>query len=50
VYIEGDFGGFDAVVKPSSDYECEFQAWDVDNQEWITVYGWNCTVTPLEHM
>ena len=34
--------GFDLylLVKPGTDFEDTFRAWDTDNQEWVRVNGW----------
>ena len=29
------------LVKPETDLDSSFKAWDTDNQEWIRVNGWN---------
>lgn len=28
------------LVKPGTDFESTFKAWDTDNQEWLMVNGW----------
>lgn len=28
------------LVKPTTDFESTFKAWDTDNQEWLKVNGW----------
>lgn len=28
------------LIKPDTDYDSSFKAFDTDNQEWITVHGW----------
>ena len=35
------------LVKPSTDLDGIFKAWDTDNQQWLTVYGWNFTSEEL---
>ena len=32
------------LVKPNTDFEGHFRAWDMDAQEFITVTGWMFTV------
>ena len=29
------------LVKPETDLDSSFKAWDTDNQEWLRVNGWN---------
>lgn len=43
VYVEADFGGFAALVRPDVDLDDTFKAFDTDNQEWLMVNGWICT-------
>jgi hypothetical protein len=40
-------GGLDLylLVKPDTDFEDTFKAWDTDNQEFILVNGWLFTIT-----
>jgi len=43
------------LVRPDTDFESTFKAWDTDNQEWIKVNGWLygvaiTTVDPLFHV
>ena len=40
VYLEGDYGGFAALIRPDADLDDRFTAFDTDNQEWLTVNGW----------
>ena len=28
------------LVRPDTDFESAFRAWDTDNQEWLRVNGW----------
>lgn len=28
------------LVKPDTDYDSRFKAWDMDQQEWVGVNGW----------
>ena len=28
------------LVRPNTDFESTFKAWDTDNQEWLRVNGW----------
>ncbi len=28
------------LVRPDTDFESTFKAWDTDNQEWLYVNGW----------
>lgn len=46
--VEGDHGGFAALIKPDTDLDSSFRAFDTDNQEWVTVNGWLCTITDCE--
>lgn len=48
VMIDGDFGGFCGLVKPDTDYDSRFKAFDTDNQEWIMVNGWMCSIEDME--
>ena len=34
------------LVKPDTDLDSTFKAWDCDDQEWIMVNGWLCTFEP----
>lgn len=29
------------LIKPDTDLDSRFKAWDTDNQEWLIVNGWN---------
>lgn len=40
VYLEGDYGGFAALIEPDADLDDRFRAFDTDNQEWVDVSGW----------
>tara|TARA_R110000824_G_scaffold66435_1_gene172435 strand:+ start:809 stop:1000 length:192 start_codon:yes stop_codon:yes gene_type:complete len=48
VYMEG--GGYDLflLVKPRTDLDGEFKAWDTDCQEFIKVSGWMFTIVEEE--
>lgn len=37
-----DIGGsyFAALIRPGTDLDCSFKAFDTDNQEWLRVSGW----------
>lgn len=48
VYIEGGCNGFAALIKPDTDLDDRFRAFDTDNQEWLNVNGWNCLIEDLE--
>lgn len=47
VYIEGGCSGFEAIIQADQDLDSEFLAWDVGNQEWVKVSGWNCDISEL---
>ena len=32
------------LVRPDTDFDSTFKAWDTDNQEWIRVNGWLFTI------
>lgn len=34
------------MVKPGTDFDSAFKAWDTDNQEWLTVNGWLFSIEP----
>lgn len=44
VQIEGLDGGFEGLVRPTSDLDGLFMAYDLDNAEWVRVTGWNCSI------
>lgn len=31
---------FEALVKPSTDFDSTFRCYDVDNSQWLLVNGW----------
>jgi hypothetical protein len=35
---------FAALIKPDTDFDERFKAFDTDNQEMIAVNGWNCII------
>ena len=35
---------FAALVKPETDLDSTFRAFNTDEQEWVTVNGWNCDI------
>ena len=35
------------LVKPDTDFDSTFKAWDTDEQEFITVNGWLFVVEPI---
>lgn len=35
------------LIKPNTDLDSRFKAWDTDNQEWIMVNGWLFADNPL---
>lgn len=41
-HIIGDCeqGGCAMLIKPDTDYDSSFKAFDTDSQEWITVHSW----------
>lgn len=43
VQAESNNGEFSLalLIKPDTDLEEAFKAWDIDNQEYIHVFGWN---------
>ncbi len=48
VYIEGGCEGFEALIKPDTELDDRFRAFDTDNSEWMNVNGWNCLIENLE--
>ncbi len=42
------FHEFPIRVKPEQCLDEEFLAWDIENEEWLTVKGWNCTFEEYE--
>lgn len=40
VYIDGGMEGFEGLIKPDTDLDGQFKAWDLDEGEWLTVSGW----------
>lgn len=48
VLIEGGCSGFAALIKPDTDLDDRFRAFDTDNQEWMNVNGWACDIEDLE--
>jgi hypothetical protein len=36
------------LTKPGTDFGERFKAWDIDEQEWVTVNGWLFTVETSE--
>lgn len=44
VSIEGGCSGFVALVKPDTDLDDRFKAFDIDNNEWVWVNGWACDI------
>ena len=47
--VVADNGEFTLIllVKPDTDFDSAFDAWDIDDQEWLTVNGWFFEVTDL---
>lgn len=48
VLIEGGLQSFAALIKPDTDLDGRFKAFDTDDQEWLFVNGWNVSVEDLE--
>jgi hypothetical protein len=44
VLAESDAVTLELLVKPETDFDDRFKAWDVDGQEFIRVNGWLFTV------
>jgi hypothetical protein len=36
------------LVKPDTDYDSTFRAWDMDAQEFVTLNGWLWSIEPAE--
>jgi len=50
VLIESGDGcaSFAALIKPDTDLDSQFKAFDTDNQEWLFVNGWTCLIEDCE--
>lgn len=46
VVAESDAHTLFLLVRPDTDYDSTFKAWDTDNQEFIRVNGWLFTIEP----
>lgn len=46
VVATSDVYEFYLLVKPDTDYDSAFKAWDMDAQEFIRVNGWLFSVEP----
>ena len=44
VLIEREHDEFAALVKPDTDFDDRFKAFDIDNNEWLWVNGWACDI------
>lgn len=42
VMVEHGIGELHLFVKPDTDFDGRFKAYDADNCEWIMVNGWMC--------
>ncbi len=40
VFASSDGCDLYLLVKPDTDFDDRFKAWDSDNQEWLMVNGW----------
>lgn len=40
VLLEGEGASFAALIKPDTDLDGTFEAFDTDNQEWLMISGW----------
>jgi len=36
------------LVKPDADLDGTFRAWDCDEQEWLSVNGWNFNINDVD--
>ena len=45
VVATSDNGELYLLVKPGTDFDSTFRAWDTDNQEFIRVNGWLYSIT-----
>ena len=42
--LDTDFDEFPILIKPDTDLDSRFKCFDMDNQKFIMVNGWNCIV------
>lgn len=48
IMVDCDIASFAALVKPDTDFDGSFKAFNTDDQEWLTVNGWLCLIEELE--
>lgn len=48
IFATGDVYEFQLLVKPDTDYDSRFKAWDMDGQEFLLINGWLYSIEEVQ--